>query len=226
MITIFKDDLFKSIKSVRTIIVLILFIGTVFLTNKYGSNLPVISANGNVSILSIIFAVFSIFGILFSFIIFGGTIVKEVEDQSIRYLLPYISRTKILISKFLSMFVFWLLVIAVSILMTLLMQSSTVFPYQYVLNLAVYFLYVSSLVTLTSVVLSKEKLVSFTGIVLGIVVPVIGSWGLVSHNLFLKVISWVLPFRYVDATWQIFILIGVSLIVFLGASILFKNKEL
>jgi hypothetical protein len=49
---------------------------------------------------------------------------------------------------------------------------------------------------------------------------------MLSNNKIAKTINWILPFRYVESSWDILILIGITVILIIVSLSLFIRKEI
>lgn len=225
--TIIKEQLISSFKSIKSII-LILILSLISYTVTISANkIPLMSTNSSqITVSNTIFSLLSILGVFFTLQIFGGNLTKEIDSQSIRYILPYVNRWKIIISKVISYQLYWTIILIIPLLTVSIVKQQLFFPITDLISMLAFFLYINSVALLTSVIAKNEKSSTFIGIVISITVVFIGLWSIISNNIILKIASWLLPFRYITFSWEIVILLAISAGIITMSIIIFNKKEL
>jgi len=222
MKTIISRELKNTIFNFKTLLIL-LFLGLISYT--IGKNYDTLGSISGGSAVGTVYGSIETVGVFFGFLLFSGTVAKMVENESIRYVLPYISKTKILLSKYLSMLVYFIFLLSIILPIIVLTTNNVFFPWKELLQAIIFFGYISSLILMLSVIARKEKKATFIGIFFGILIPILGAYSMISKNVILKVISWLLPYRYEALNMESLVLIGLTVVI-LGISItLFKNME-
>lgn len=167
---------------------------------------------------------FTILGTFFSFILFSGILSKDIESGSIRYVLPYIKRTTLILSKYLAMIIYFVSLVIITLIL-LFIEKHFKIPWEQIFNMICFFAYIQALVLLLSSVL-KERMSTFVGIVIGFALPILGLLSAGSHNLIYEVVTWLLPFRYLYARWDIFALIALTVAIIAATAYIFETREL
>lgn len=225
MKTLFIYELKKNIINIKTLLIVISFNLIAFYISKYSQNILVISG-GKESLVSIIYAFIETIGILFGFLIFSGTVSKLVENESIRYIIPYVSRVQLILTKYLVILTYFIFLLLSVIPVIFLTQKALFFPIGEIAQGILFFNYITTLILLISVLSSKERNSTFLGIFLGIFVPILGGLSLVSKNYVLMLISWLLPYRYSSINLDSFVLLIISFFILALSIVLFQKKEL
>lgn len=201
------------------------FVSISYYIGKYSLPLEVLTHSKSAPT-QFLFISFAILGTFFAFILFSGILSKDIESEAIRYVLPYIKRYQLVLSKYLAMVIYLILLLSVSFIIIVL-RGKVVFPFHEFFNMICFFAYILALVILLSTVLN-ERMSFFVGIIAGFALPILGGiTGMASNrnNLGYKIVSYFLPFRYIKANWDILILLAISAVL-LGLTIyLFNVKE-
>jgi len=226
-ITLIKEQLFSSLKSVKSIVLILLLSLISYAVANNFTQLPLLASGTNtLSVSDIIFALLSVLGVFFTLQMFGGNLTREIETQSIRYVLPYVKRYEIILAKIIAYQLFWLIILAISLLILSISRHEFFFPVTDLISMFGFFLYINAIALLTSVVVKKEKSSTFIGIVISILIVFIGIWSILSHNIMLKALSWLLPYRYMTFNWDIIVLFVLSFILIIASIVIFNKKEL
>lgn len=226
-ITLVKEQLSTSLKSIKSVILIILLSLISYAVAENSDKVPLISSDTNsISVSTIIFSLLSVLGVFFTMQIFGGNLTREIESESIRYILPYVPRWKIIISKITSYQLYWMIILIIPLVIVSIFKHKLFFPLTGLISMFAFFLYINSVALLTSVIVQKEKSSTFIGIVISIAVVFIGLWSIISNNIILKIISWFLPYRYINFSWEIVILLALSVGLIIFTINIFNTKEL
>jgi ABC-type transport system involved in multi-copper enzyme maturation permease subunit len=227
MLTIYLDEVKRELLSVKTLLISLVLIGIALIAGKYSPSLQLIAPDSqSLSLVNTLFSIYGILGFLFSSIIFSGIFTKDIDSQAIRYITPYIHRIKIYFAKYLAMVSYFTLILLISLVIIFITRETIFFPLSSFINMIVFFSYIEAVIILLSIVCSKERMANFIGVFISIIFPAIGAWAMLSNNKIAKTINWILPFRYVESSWDILILIGITVILIIVSLSLFIRKEI
>ncbi|MDM5292012.1 hypothetical protein QUF81_01825 [Peribacillus simplex] len=227
MIHILKNEFFHSFKSFKSIIIILFFTLTSFLTASYLSNSSLLDDqlnSGSAYTSSIKLLVF-FFGFLFVFSVSHDLINRELDFQTIRLLVTKTSKFNIISGKFLGILLFWLISITISFIIISLFAHNW-FMKDYFITI-VFLFYIISFVTFLSTIISKPSVTMFLGILISILAPILGFWAAFSDKWFLIPFKFILPYYYVVKSnyFLIFpLLIGITFLLF--SYLIFKRKDL
>jgi ABC-2 type transport system permease protein len=220
MQAIFKRELKSSLLTVKSLIILLFFLLISYWISKYSPVINQISGEKN-SVISVIYGAIETLGVFFGFMMFSGTIAKIVENESIRYIISYTTRIKLIIGKYLAMNVYFIILLCLMVPIVMFVRGVESFPFLELIQAIIFFMYVTSIILLLSVVTRRERTANFVGIVLGFVIPILGLYSVVSKNWVIRAVSWLLPYRYdtlrTDSIFLVFlslILVGISIKIF------------
>lgn len=222
MQTIIFDELKRSFISVKSIIV----IGAFLLVDYFGAkyNLILRAVLGPNAQLKVLFTGFVIMSTFFAFMLFSGILSRDIESNAIRYILPYIKRWKLILSKYVAMNLYFIVLLAITMLILEIHQSFS-FPWESALNMIVFFAYIQALVMLLSTVL-KERMSMFVGLAIGFAFPILESvLATQRHHLIYRLVEWLLPFRYIDAHWDILVLLLITALLLSASMVIFNRRE-
>lgn len=229
MQAVYLYGLKHELKSIKTIIISIVFIGLSFLIAKYSGSLSIIlDSNGSSPAIQLMFLCYAFMGFLFSSILFGGIISKEVETETLRYITPYLSRRKIYTAKYLITITYFLLVILLALIVVFSVRGVIVVPWRDLLSIIVFFLYIESVIIMVSTISKNERTATLVGIVLSLLFPAIFTVAYFRDNIFLDAIDWLLPYRYLEGTnsWELLILLLLACAAFYVGMVIFERKEI
>jgi ABC-2 type transport system permease protein len=223
MITIYCEDLKQSFISIRSFIVIALVALLAFLYGKYAGQFVGVEKTTPSSAL---FSIISGLSLFLAALIFSGTMSKTIDNKSIRYILLCQSKEKVILSKFMAIFSYFIiLVFGTWIVVSIISLNFSLNGLDLINTISMSF-YSASFIMLLSTIIKKESLVFFVGILSGICLPILGLIGLGVKNIFFVSLSWILPFRYVDIDYG-FLVVFVMGIILLGITlVLFRNMEL
>lgn len=229
MQAVYLYGLKHELKSIKTIIISIVFIGLSFLIAKYSGSLSIIlDSNGSSPAIQLMFLFYAFMGFLFSSILFGGIISKEVETEMLRYITPYLSRRKIYTAKYLITITYFLLVILLALIVVFSVRGVIVVPWRDLLSIIVFFMYIESVIIMVSTISKNERTATLVGIVLSLLFPAIFTVAYFRDNIFLDAIDWLLPYRYLEGTnsWELLILLLLAWTAFYVGMVIFERKEI
>ena len=115
MYTLMWREFFSLLKSFKSIAVVAFFILVTFIISRFLGKLPYQFALGNTSpfLLSIRFLV-GAFGFLFGLALSHDILNREMESQTIRYLVTKTPRINLIAGKSLGIYLFWIFSVTVS----------------------------------------------------------------------------------------------------------------
>lgn len=227
MKNIYFFDLKRELNSVKTIIISLLFILISFLIAKYSPSLSIlIDDTGSSPAIEILFGIYAFMGFLFSSILFSGIISKEIESETLRYITPYSSRKKIYLAKYFVTVTYFSLITVLSLIILLFIRGVVIVPIQDYFNMLVFFMYIEAIVLLVSTICSNERMATLINLLLSLIFPIVFAISFFKENIILKALVWLLPYKYLESSWEICILIILtSCILILGIRI-FERKEI
>jgi ABC-2 type transport system permease protein len=175
MYTIMWKEFFSLLKSFKSIAVVAFFILVTFIISRFLNKLPFQFIDGNMSpyLLSIRFLV-GAFGFLFGLALSHDILNREIESQTIRYLVTKIPRAQLIIGKSLGVYLFWIVSITISFLI-ISYYARSFFLFSYV-QLLSFMAYVLGLTILLSFFIRKTTYSMFISVILGILLPALGVW--------------------------------------------------
>ncbi|MEC6748075.1 ABC transporter permease [Marinilactibacillus sp. XAAS-LB27] len=227
MKSIYLYGLKYELKSIKTIVVSLVFTGLSFLIANFSPSLTIAINNNGVSpAIDTLFVLYMFLGFLFSSILFGGIISREIETETIRYISPYLSRKKIYLAKYLVTLTYFALMIVFSLTILFVSRGAIVIPLASLANILVFFLYTLALVLLISTVSRNERTATLIGIVLSLLFPIIFTYTFFKDYTLLNILNWLLPFRYLNSGWEILILLLLAILVYILGATLFERKSL
>lgn len=193
----FKSQ-FKSIKAVLIIaLLLVVTLGSAKLFQSFQVQTKELGFDG--MYIAGLVALLTIAGPLFVSALSHDSINRETHTRTMRFLVTKVSRAEIVIGKFIGMFAFWVVCLAV-VSLALIPFSGTFYVREYIVIL-LFMAYFCGLFLFLSTVITKPSLSLFIGTVLAIGLPVVGFWGLVDNsNVVIRFVNYVMPYFYFDET--------------------------
>lgn len=225
MLFIAKNEFFKLFKSIKSILIILIFVLASYYTAKFFNGItPLASMSNNESpyYSSLRLLVF-IFGYLFISVLSHDCINKEIELQTIRLITSKVSRKDFVLGKFLGITLFWFVcVISSSICIILISKTIEIKIILVMLITCIYFI---SMVILVSTLVSKSSISNFLGIVLGIGIPLVGLYLMFTENSFLNIFKYLFPYYYVVNMDLSVCVIGIIAAVLLYISYFVLNRK-
>ncbi|AOP16899.1 hypothetical protein ETA57_19570 [Bacillus licheniformis] len=219
-------SLFKSIKSIIVIIIMFwVSYKTAGLIEQAPADvvreLDLGSDAGAIGTAVIVFAL----GFLFIAGLSHDMINREVHTRTVRFLVTKTSRIKIILGKFLGVWLFWFFCMLVSY--ALVMIASKEFLWLSYADSMAFLTAAISLNLLFSIVISRPAVSMFFGIVFALVFPAVSLWAVYSENSMITWFKYITPYYYsVLGGSFIFINFVYAAIVLCGAIVLFKRRDL
>ncbi len=225
MRAVYLFGLKKELLSVRALIIGIIFSLVSFLIANYSQSLAIFT-EGNSPAIDTLFGVYAFLGFFFSSILFSNIITTEFKTQTFRYVTPYVSRMKIYLAKFLLMISYFVVITLIGMTVLFLGRNQFYIPIRSLFNLLIFYAYVEAIILLVSTVSANERLSSLLGIVISISVPILYAVIYFKNNIILDLFDWLLPFKYLESSWEIGILILLVIIILYVGEYFFERKDL
>jgi ABC-2 type transport system permease protein len=230
MITICSQEFKSLFKSVRSVIIIILLLGvtlgTATLLGKFEAEIQEVGLGG--IYVAGLFALLMISGPLFVIGLSHDVINKETHSRTMRFLVTKATRQSIVLGKFMGIWLFWLTCLIIPIL--LLIPFAKTFYYMELISLVIFMSYFIALALFLSCLINKPALTLFIGIVLSIIFPIIGFWGILSpENNYLNVINFIAPYYYLTEDSGIlgYIMLPLfTLLLVVGSLFILKRRDL
>lgn len=230
MITIclheFKN-LFKSIRSVLIILLMLgVTLGTASILGMFTEEIQT-SRMGGIYMAGL-YALLLITGPLFVTSLSHDVINRETHSRTIRFLVTKTSRDQIVLGKFLGVLLFWFTCLFIFVL--LLIPFAKTFYYIELLDLIIFITYFISLSLFLSTIISKPGLTMFIGIILSVILPILGLWGISSpENNVLKIINFITPYYYLsqESTVLVYIMLPIySALLVISSLFILRRRDL
>lgn len=227
-----RQEFNDSFKSIRSILIAVFFIYISYESAGFISRNPdevsELLSSGmteNQVYTAAIALVILIFGFLFTFAISHDIINREIETKTIRLLVTKVSRTEIVLGKFLGVMLFWIATVTLSYGVLGLITKAW-FPKDYI-HSVVFLFYCVSFVLLLSSLINKTRVSMFAGILLGIAIPIIGLVAEYADKWHWVALRYVLPFHYLEgAAWLAIVPVVIGTVYLVLSIFLLKGKDL
>lgn len=219
------QSLFKSIKS---LIIIIIFVGmTALVANLLGkitADLQIMGIN-NIYVAGIMIILLLI-GPLLVISLSHDILNREFQNRSIRFLVTKTSRDKIVIGKFLGVFVFWFLCMLIAWIVSYPITNH--FNILSLIEACIFLSYFIALSLLLSVLISKPSYSIFIGVLCGIAFPIIGFLASFDTNPYIKYLSLLTPYFYYqeESNYYYYLVIILTIILLYFTMYLFRKKDL
>ena len=192
MWAITKREFWNLIKSVRALIIILLFsAGSIWVTNslsKVSGQLDVEEYYASLRLLVLIF------GFLFATILSHSCFNGEVETKTIRLLLTKVSKTSIVIGKMLGASLFWLVCLTGSFIF--ISAVGKVFHPSELFIAFSTMAYFNSIILLVSVVTAKPSRSNFDGLIFALLLPGLGLYATLTATSPLHFLQYFFPYFY------------------------------
>ena len=192
MWAITKREFWNLIKSVRALIIILLFsAGSIWVTNslsKVSGQLDVEEYYASLRLLVLIF------GFPFATILSHSCFNGEVETKTIRLLLTKVSKTSIVIGKMLGASLFWLVCLTGSFIF--ISAVGKVFHPSELFIAFSTMAYFNSIILLVSVVTAKPSRSNFVGLIFALLLPGLGLYATLTATSPLHFLQYFFPYFY------------------------------
>ncbi|WP_054707346.1 ABC transporter permease subunit [Bacillus sp. JCM 19041] len=174
MIAIIQNEFFQMMKSIKAIVVLILFIGSSYfigsLLSDFGSELEVDALGYSASTLILVF----FFGFLFVLLLSHDYLNGEMESGTIRLLIVKLPRKQIILGKVIAIHLFWLICLVATYGISAFWSS--MFDWQGLIQMYAVVTYAIGICSLLTVLIRRKTTTMIISLALGILIPAIGIW--------------------------------------------------
>ncbi|MGB7998707.1 MAG: ABC transporter permease subunit [Anaerobacillus sp.] len=228
MLTISLREFRSLFKSVRSIIIILFIFGVTLgaarLISQFNMEMKEAGLSGNAYMGGLVLIILT-FGPLFVTSLSHQVVNGEVHSRTIRFLATKTSRENIVLGKFLGTAMYWIVCILIASLLVIPFAKAF-FIVEFV-QAIIFVLYFIGLTTLLSTSIQKPSMTMFLGIVISIAMPVLGTWGTFSNNVFLKVFSYLTPYFYYfqEETWTAYFVIGFPILFLLGSLLMIRRRD-
>lgn len=227
MYSYYKTQIFNELKSIKTVIISLIFFGLSYAVIRYSNNIETI-LDDNLTIINLLYGLFAFLIFLFSSILFSGIFSREIENQTLRYVTPYLSRRQIYFAKFLTMMTYFILISTISIILVILFGQVRTLPIMDTIAFLLFLTYIQAFILLISILASNERFASLIGLIVSLAAPALFVLSTMLNNNILKALNWLLPYRYIDLekTWELLAIIIINATLILLGNICFQKKEI
>ncbi|CAJ1004039.1 MULTISPECIES: ABC transporter permease subunit [Brevibacillus] len=171
-----------------------------------------------------VFVLVMLFGPLFVFGLSHDIMNRELSSRTIRFLLTRTSRASIVLGKWFGVLLFWTCCMLVTF--GVLFASVRTFDANTLWQCMTLLVYSTSLALLMSIAVPRPSYTMFAGIVLGLGLPFLGLWTLVSSHATAKWIGYLTPYFYIEKGGAFTGVIWLYALLFLSASVyLFQRRD-
>lgn len=228
MYVICKREFISLFKGIKSMMIIVIFLITSYYSAKFSNLLTSgieLSAKETEHIHTFgLLTLLFLFGQLFVMGLSHDSINRETHGRTMRFLVTRTSRTSIIFGKFFGIWLFWLICMTISFLLTsIFAQKFEVFIFSQTVSLLAYQI---ALAILLSVLIPKPGFTMFLGIMVGLAFPIIGFWVFFSPNVWVSWMKFITPFYYLerdDYTFLVIVLLaGIMLVI---ANLIFKRRE-
>ncbi|SDC79674.1 ABC transporter permease [Marinilactibacillus psychrotolerans] len=223
MISVALEELKRILKSIRTIIIILIFVLFSYGMSSTLSNVAGSSGDDITAAYSSIRLLVFILGYLFVSILSNNCINTEIETGSIKFVLAKINRPQFIVGKFIGIFLFWFICISTSVTVILFLTNQV--------DLSIFFMlicvvtYYISLCILLSVLVSRSSMTNFIGLIIGIMFPITGLWVTLSDKWYSS-FKYLFPYEYIlKGGYLIVVPVLISIIYLSIAVFSFSRKE-
>lgn len=225
MLAIAKHEFWQLFKSFKSIVVIIILIGSSYYASKHGADI-IRLFNDGVEDKGIYYSGFALvlilFGPLFAFSLSHDVLNREVSNKTIRFLLTRTSHANILVGKVIGVLSFWFVCLMLSC--AVIVMYAKYVDFYIVLQMMMLMLFSVSLTFLLSAVISKPFMSMFLSTVFGIALPIVGLL-LMSTKKWWGIFGYITPYQYMEyENLQILIMIAVGAAIIAMTYIVFKRR--
>lgn len=220
MLTIFKRELSDALVSVRSIILLVILFLMTSLVYQNKAAISIVLSPSEFGLLILGVALFMI-GI-FMFLTFTSSITQELANQTIRYIVPYVSRPKYLLAKYFSMVAYGVIMVILSMGLDFFVTGTVNLKFA-VTGLG-FVMLISAIMVLISLVAVNVRLATFSGILMALGFPILTFWASTTSNKLLSNLQYLSPYRYLDFNWWLVVPFIASVVLMYVSQQLFVKK--
>jgi ABC-2 type transport system permease protein len=232
MLAICKKEFFALFRGYKSVFILVVFIGfSYFIADVVGENLNHLSSDGLSQIemgspyaAGLRFLVIGL-GFLFVCLLSHDIVNKEIETQTIRFLVTKSSRSSIILGKYLGIVLFWSTILCLSYI-PIVFVSKTI-DIHLLGSLVCFVSFVISWTILLSTIIYRSSYTLLVGIITSILYPVVGVLSLAKNGVIWGILRYLTPYYYLllKGYWILLPLL-ISLLLVFVATIIFARKDL
>lgn len=228
MFAIAKKEFISMFKSFKSVAIILLFVVVSMSIAKFvQNNQALLEGFNNQSnpYLSGMRFLINVLGFLFVLTLSHDSLNREIENQTIRFLVTKTSKMAIVIGKYLGIFLFWMTCVGISfVLVTIVVRQFFILDLLQLLCFLGYAIGLNMIITTT---VRKTTFSMFISLFCGILLPVIGIWSSLSSNTFMQIFKYVLPYYYVLQQNRLsYVPILFSILFLLFSIYMFRRKDL
>lgn len=220
---------FKNLfKSIRSFIIIAIMFGVTVLAAKMLSQF-----DGELQELGLdnaymggLLLLILILGPLFVTSLSHDIINREVHTRTVRFIVTKLSRTKIVLGKFIGVSLFWITCLTISLI--LIIPFSGEFYFLELIEAIIFITYFISVSLFLSSFIDKPGISMFLGIILSLAFPIVGIWAIASQsNIYIFLLSFITPYYYFGQENEAFIYFVpiLSTILVLGSIMIFRKRD-
>jgi ABC-2 type transport system permease protein len=166
-----------------------------------------------------------LFGFFFVTVISHDTLSREIDSQTIRFLVTKTTRSSIVLGKYLGVYSFWTMVVTASYIPIIFVSGS--FNLLDYIQLLSFLCFVVGLTILFSAVIKSPTYTLLCGIFCSFVFPVVGVMAMVKTGLYWNLIKFLTPYYYyVNTGYWILVPFLMSILMVLISIIIFTRRDL
>lgn len=228
MYAIIKKEFLGMFKSFKSIAIILLFIIVAFSMANFVKNnqnlLQDLHDHSNPYLAGIRFLI-NLLGFLFVLTLSHDTLNREIENQTIRFIVTKISKPSIVIGKYLGIFLFWTSCLGISFfVVALVIKQFFILDF---LQLFCFLGYAIGINMLITTLVKKPSYSMFISLFCGILIPVFGIWSSFSSNAMFGLVKYTMPYYYIlQQNWNSYIPLLFSILFLLVSIQLFRRRDL
>ncbi|MFD3259707.1 ABC transporter permease subunit [Paenibacillus lentus] len=216
------------IRGIKSILIVLFITGVSILAARSLRNSPLFmdeSSNPSATALAGLSFILVIFGALFVLTLSHDIVNRDIQLQRIRLLITKTSRTSVILGKFLAVWLFWVIVSLISFVLVSFITRT--FVIHELLFLWIYLAFLASICVMLSTVVINHAYSVILSVLLGLALPIFGTWSLFSSVVPIRALRYVLPYYPMSEQPVLLLVTVVEVLVFLAAAmVLFQRKDL
>lgn len=227
MVALWVREFTYLCKGIKAVVLLTLFVGFTYMIASLGDYLPFLMSDtkSSSSLSGGLRFLILFFGFIFVTMVSHDTINKEIETQTIRFLVTKSSRFSIVLGKFLGILSFWILVTTCSYIPAVIKAQHIDF-YDYI-KLIQYLCVMVSVTILLSSVIKKPFYSLLFGLCFGVVYPVVGMVSMIKDGFFWDQVRYISLFNYIqDASGGLYVPFIASAVMVILSIVVFQRRDL
>ncbi|EPY03645.1 hypothetical protein PAALTS15_27866 [Paenibacillus alvei TS-15] len=226
MYAIAKREFLTLFKSFKSVAIVLLFCIVAFSISNFVKNNPglMFGEESNPYVSGIRFLV-TVLGFLFVLTLSHDTINREVESQTIRFVVTKVPKTSIVFGKYLGILLFWAVCLACSFIVIFL-SIGQLYVLEYI-RLIVFISFAVGVNMLLSTIIPKGSYSIFASLLCGLLLPAAGMWSVFTENQASQLIKYATPYYYlIESNWKSYFPFVISILFVYVAIFIFRRKDL